>query len=670
MKKIILLLVILSFTGIVQAQQTNNTISSKTGEQKVIFPRTNVMAETAKGKEIGIGSARVISPEQLKVNSMNTVKLQYTAGKVGIKPGGGVRFTFMHMLRWTSFQTDSPDAHSYTTVLSSNGSPVKVTSFINRPWSEIIPSEYMDKYDPYYNVFEVKVTGKGLQEGETIDIVIGDKTQGSPGVLVQYFDEHPLTIETYVDPIGDNNYFPMEVNPTIKIVADKPEKLTVVIASNAVAGEPFWCMVGAEDKYGNVADSYVGKIKIRIEKEAGSLKKYVFGASDIGVHRFDDLILKDPGTYRLILSDGEMEEAVSNPIVVTEEEAALNIYWGDLHNHTKSSDGRGTTAQSYKYARDVSGLDFCSITDHCENQRTEEWEEYKGITKEFNNPGRFVTIPGYEWSGSTANGGDHNVFFMEDNPPIYRSRGNFNYYNYNNYQGRELQVNHIEDLYIRLSKHYTNKNIIVIPHYGGRKANKNWHNPTLERLIEVYSDHKRSEAWSQEFLEQGWKLGIMASSDNHTGKPGNSITFPKTSKDPFKIDWKKEEIGTGLIAVYAGNLQRKDIFEGMYDRHCYATSGDRILLGFRVDGEVMGSEITSVGAPKIKVDVAGTDIITKIEIKKNNQVVKEFFPGTLEFDVTWTDENFKEGEPCFYYVRVEQDNNEEAISSPVWVNIN
>jgi hypothetical protein len=427
--------------------------------------------------------------------------------------------------------------------------------------------------------------------------------------------------------------------------------------------------VRAEDRYGNVAGSYTGKISIRAdEKSAGLRRKFAFGASEEGAFRFEDIVFKKPGTYRLVVSDGEME-AVSNPIVVSEEDAAEKVYWGDIHNHTKSCDGRGTAKQSYLFGRNISGLDFCAVSNHSENLRSIEWEEYKNVTREFNEPGRFVTIPAYEWSGSHETGGDHNVYFLEDDPPIYRSRANFNYHNYNNYQGKDIQANHIEDLYLMLAQHFTGKNIIVIPHYGGRRGNKNWHNPTLERLIEVYSDHRRSESWVQGYLEAGWKTGIMASSDNHNGKPGYSITFTKTSTEYPDLNWGKEEIGTSLIAVCAGDLQRKSIFEAMYDRHCYATSGDRILLDFRVNGEVMGSEITSKSSPKIEIEIKGTDIIRKVEIQKNNQVVKEFSPGAMDYDLSWTDMDFGENESCFYYVRVEQENNEEAISSPVWINM-
>ena len=78
--------------------------------------------------------------------------------------------------------------------------------------------------------------------------------------------------------------------------------------------------------------------------------------------------------------------------------------------------------------------------------------------------------------------------------------------------------------------------------------------------------------------------------------------------------------------------------------------------------------ISSAGSPEISIVVTGTDAIRKIEITKNNQVVKDFLPGAMNYDLSWTDKEFGENESCFYYVRIIQENNEEAISSPVWVN--
>ena len=36
-------------------------------------------------------------------------------------------------------------------------------------------------------------------------------------------------------------------------------------------------------------------------------------------------------------------------------------------------------------------------------------------------PGRFVCVPGYEWSGNTGMGGDRNIFYRREGRPIRRS---------------------------------------------------------------------------------------------------------------------------------------------------------------------------------------------------------------------------------------------------------
>ena len=151
-----------------------------------------------------------------------------------------------------------------------------------------------------------------------------------------------------------------------------------------------------EDLYGNVAVTYDGDLKIRGDrKEAGISREYRFSGEDRGLLHLEDLVFEHPGVYRLTAGDGSLE-AISNPIVVSAEAPALKVYWGDIHNHTKYCDGRGTNVQSYQFARDVSGLDFCSVSSHSENLRDEEWEKSKEDTRKFNDPGNFVTIQAYE----------------------------------------------------------------------------------------------------------------------------------------------------------------------------------------------------------------------------------------------------------------------------------
>jgi hypothetical protein len=48
-----------------------------------------------------------------------------------------------------------------------------------------------------------------------------------------------------------------------------------------------------------------------------------------------------------------------------------DVFFGNLHSHTRNSDGSGTPDEAYKYARDVGKLDFLAITDH-NHQAAEE----------------------------------------------------------------------------------------------------------------------------------------------------------------------------------------------------------------------------------------------------------------------------------------------------------
>ncbi|MFH1922417.1 MAG: DUF3604 domain-containing protein, partial [Planctomycetota bacterium] len=332
-----------------------------------------------------------------------------------------------------------------------------------------------------------------------------------------------------------------------------------------------------------------------------------------------------------------------------------------LHGHTLFSDGRGTVEEYYDFARRFAGLDFCAVSDHAFEVVDEMWEHSKRVTNRRNEPGRFVTINAHEWSGNTNVGGDHNVYFLEDNPPLYRSDNYYDARNLQMYHGPDPKLAHVTDVFEKIEERLGNKDVFCVPHYGGRRGNPTWHNPKVQRLIEVFSEHRRSEDWATTFLTQGHRLGVIASTDCHYGNPGYGYLKPT-------YDWDHQEIGMAAVAVCAENRTRESIFHALYDRQVYATSGDRILLDFRSDGHPMGSEYRTNVPPTITVEAAGTAPITRVEIKKESRIVSTFEPGKAAVSVRWRDADFRPGQSSYYYVRVIQDNKEEAISSPIWVN--
>ena len=147
-------------------------------------------------------------------------------------------------------------------------------------------------------------------------------------------------------------------------------------------------------------------------------------------------------------------------------------------------------------------------------------------------------------------------------------------------------------------------------------------------------------------------LGFLASSDNHSARPGTGykefarrktadargpvnqewerLLFgtPKSSlesielspedvadKPPFQTVWLERQasffLTGGLVAVHTPERTREAIWDALSKRAVYGTSGDRILLWFDLvnagdEAIPMGSEIVFEGTPKFRVRAAGS----------------------------------------------------------------
>jgi len=133
------------------------------------------------------------------------------------------------------------------------------------------------------------------------------------------------------------------------------------------------------------------------------------------------------------------------------------------------------------------------------------------------------------------------------------------------------------------------------------------------------------------------------------------------------------------VAVCARELTRGAIFEALWNRHCYGTTGDRIILDFSINGHPMGAEIRSnepLRTRRISVRVSGTADIERIDVVRNGLDTYTHVGESVEEEFNWVDaEEFdtvclvpKDGEPfIYYYIRVTQANDEMAWSSPIWI---
>lgn len=231
-----------------------------------------------------------------------------------------------------------------------------------------------------------------------------------------------------------------------------------------------------------------------------------------------------------------------------------------------------------------------------------EWAEVEEATRRHNQPGTFVTFPGYEWQGD-GSWGDHNVYYCQEGLPVFR-------------------VQTIQDLYARLRGHQA----IAIPHHTGYPVGRRaptWSlcDDQISPFMEVYSIHGCSEAdeeWIglrqnshmgpgtaggtyQDALDRGLHLGAMASTDNWGDMPGH--------------------YGQGLMGCLAHDLTRDSLWEAFLARRVYGVTGDRIELEFTVNGAPMGGIIEASGPREIRVKVRGSDALDRIEVVRNGRVI-------------------------------------------------
>jgi hypothetical protein len=158
----------------------------------------------------------------------------------------------------------------------------------------------------------------------------------------------------------------------------------------------------------------------------------------------------------------------------------------------------------------------------------------------------------------------------------------------------------------------------------------------------------------QDALDQGYRFGIIAGSDTHTSDPGNPLVHHPLSPHPHRV---------GIMGIYATELTREALWEAMWARRVYGTTGERILVDFRLNGHLMGEEVVVASPPRLEVQVAGTAPLSRVELIRSGLVVLTRESDDLDLTLAWQEDGVHVG---YYYVRVTQKDGEMAWSSPIW----
>jgi hypothetical protein len=521
------------------------------------------------------GTATLDPTEDVIAGCPGTWRLTYTAGNRGVDPGGRIRVYSDSDTDRAQPQFSEPSGPDYTTVSAPEG--VQVDALVQ----------------PYKTLL-LALHGAPLRPGDRIVVTYGDTSGGSPGLRAQTFLEDRHNYIVSVSPSAGEPFHQLPDPPYHAIVGGDIDRLEVIAPSTAVVDRPFRLLVKAEDAWGNPATRYRGRVSLVCDAVDLPESTVEFTDAEAGLRWLENCVPKQVGLFTVLATD-ETGDVIgqSNPISITAEPEAFDLYWGDYHGGQVENAEKIT--DFFRYARDVAGIQFASYQRNDNAHSDEDYALQLKVEKEYHEPGRFVAIPGYEWSPATRVGGHHNVYFRRFDQPMRRwTSARLSGHDTSN------DLPHVRDLY----EAYRNTDTVITPHVGGNHSNLHWHDPTLEPAVEITSDHGTFEWMLQEILERNYRMGFFGGSDSHTGRPGGDGPGHQ----------HRRYAKSGLAGVYAKDVTIEALLDALVARRVFATTGARIQLRTMCEGHPMGTEFKSSSLPKISAFVAGTSPLESVEL--------------------------------------------------------
>lgn len=551
---------------------------------------------------LGVFECRV-PDEPIVVGMPCTVILKYIAGKYGIDDGGSICFVRHGVTDWQKMNFEEETALGYSSIRSNADVRLIV--------------EERDGIRPYETEIAVKVRDGCLKEGDYIELVMGDTSKGALGILAQTVAETKHLLFVKADPVGSGRYEKVGDSLHMKIWGGGIADYDTIVPSTVRLNEPFSLKIRVVDDYGNRCENFTGSICFE-EVEGLHLNKTVFLTKEDKGCKSIQISVEKPGTYILKSRlEGYGLEKKSNPFRVIGQ-MKKRLFWGDMHGQNALASGIGTMEDVFDFTKEVAAVDFTGWQGNDFEVSEEDWETVKGAIAKYNRPGEYVVFNGYEWSGITANGGDHNIYYKGDDCEIYRSSAWLWKDQRRMPVGREDALEtECSDLEKLWEKFGDRQDVMAIPHVGGRHANFDYFHRDFTSVIEIYSHHGIFEWFMEEAIKRRMKVGFIAASDDHTSRVG--LSYPMGTNGDIGATF---DVKSGLTAVYADELSREGIWEAIKERRCYAATSSRMILDFSCNGRFMGSEFETEEFPEIHVGVVASNPINRIELYRDLEKIK------------------------------------------------
>ncbi|MBS0635048.1 MAG: DUF3604 domain-containing protein [Verrucomicrobia bacterium] len=548
---------------------------------------------------------------------------------------------------------------------------------------KVIQAKAVDLPHSYVPQYEFSLPQE-VPAGSTVTICIG-APKGKD--LVKFGNKAQDTLQRrrpfllYIDTSGKGNYQDPETF-SVDIKGNILDTIRILAPSITTKNRRFDVVLRFEDEFGNLTNNAPEQTLIELSHEnlRENLKWKLF-VPETGFIALPNLYFNEPGVYTIELNNVKAKKKYRSCPIKCFGTDVKNLFWGVLHGESERYDSTENIESCLRHFRDEKSVNFFAASpfENAEETSNDTWKHISQNIEELDEEERFTAFLGEQWVGEPKSEGVRQILFAKGEKSILRKK--------------EQRSNTLKKIY----KLFSPKEMISIPCFTmgkGFEYNFEDFNPEFERVVEIYNAWGSSECTVKEGntrpIKGPAKRGINETQEGSCLKAlleGKRFGFVAGGLDDrgmyadfFEND--QEQYTPGLTAIYADAQSRASIFDALYNRNCYATTGERIIMGLSLAGQPMGSELDGGQKPGLAINrhlsiyVAGTSPITKIELIRNGEVLKEYQPNEQFVDFTYDDmENLadccimsKEKKPfVFYYLRVTQEDGHMGWTSPIWV---
>lgn len=614
-------------------------------------------------------------PSQALAGEEGTWKFVYTTSQ-NLEKGACLKFDLLSKGREIDWQIPSADPRSKSNM---------IYGVMND--KEIIYAEPIEVPNQFAPQFAFILT-KELKAGSTFTVIMGPspkltaaQLKSAQGNTSQNLTQRRRHFLLYVDAKGDGNFADPEIF-TMDVKGNQLDRIRIITPSFVTKNKRFDIVIRFEDKFGNLTSNAPEDtlVELTYEQLRENLNWKLF-VPETGFVTLPNFYFNEVGTYRIQLQNLKTKEIYYSSPIKSFAQDEKNLLWGLLHGESERMDSLDNIENCLRHMRDEQAMNFYATSpfDSIEETPEDGWKSISQNVAEFNESDRFITYLGFQWAGEPSKEGVRQFLHLRDSRPILRFK--------------DAKSNTLRKIY----KISNSKDFIAIPSFTmakGLEYDFNDFNPEFEKVVEIYNAWGSSECTTKE----GNTLPINGPAKNGTKEsPKGSVLAALKRNCRFGFvagglddrgvyanlfDAGQDQYPPGLTAILADEHTRESIFQALHNKSCYATTGERILLGFYIAGHRMGEELSTQVKPGLVINrhisgfVSGTAPVKLIEIIRNGDVIHTIKPNVHNTDFTFDDMidlkevviKHKDSNPfVFYYVRITQEDHNMAWSSPIWI---